>query len=75
MSVNLLIDYSSKSHYNLVETKYKYRYNASKINILTITAKIFTYEIYCQCPRKVFSHKRTRWISALMCIAYDDLKT
>ena len=46
MSVYLLIDYSSKSHYNLVETKYKYRYNASKINILTITAKIFTYEIY-----------------------------
>jgi hypothetical protein len=44
MSVYLLIDYSSKSHYSLIETKY--RYNVSKINILTITAKIFTYEIY-----------------------------
>ena len=44
MSVYLLIDYSSKSHYSLIETKY--RYNVSKINILTITAKIFIYEIY-----------------------------
>jgi hypothetical protein len=44
MSVYLLIDYSSKSHYNLLETKH--RYNVSKINILTITAKIFIYEIY-----------------------------
>ena len=44
MSVYLLIDYGSKSHYSLIETKY--RYNVSKLNILTITAKIFTYEIY-----------------------------